>query len=228
VEAESKTPEAKICGVQTSEGAIAASQAGASHLGFIMAPSRRQVTLKAIAAIRNDITVWVGQNQHRRMPLLTAVVVNASIEELRTISECGAVDVIQLSGDERPEILDALEVPVFKAIRFAPDSSETDARTEIDSWLDHPRPAKGILVDAWHPESYGGTGRVANWSLASRLAIDYPIWLAGGLTPDNVAMAISKVKPFGVDVSSGVESIGRKDTAKILAFLKAAGRTGQT
>lgn len=214
-------PFVKICGLRTSRDAIAATQAGASHLGFVLSPSRRQVNLATMASIRAKIQEWVGMNPHRRMPLLTAVVVNASNEELHAISESGTVDIVQLSGDERPEVLDEFELPAFKAIRISPELGESGARNEIETWLDRARPASGILVDAWHPESYGGTGLVADWSITNRLAIDYPIWLAGGLTPENVATAIAQVRPYGVDVSSGVERDGHKDVARIRAFLAA-------
>lgn len=152
--------------------------------------------------------------------MLTAVVVNLQRPELAAIAESGAVDVIQLSGDETPEVLDELVAPAIKAVRVDPARGEAAVRRVIESWLDRSRPAAGILLDAWHPSAYGGTGAIADWEVAAHLAADYPIWLAGGLTPTNVAEAIAAVRPFGVDVSSGVEKDGVKDPALIRSFLE--------
>lgn len=210
----------KICGTRTSEAAIAAAEWGADYLGFILAPSKRQVRIEDVAAIRGCLEEWQAQGVARRQPLLTAVVVNLNLPELAAIAGSGAVDVIQLSGDETPEVLDELTVPVVKAVRVDPERGEDEARRTIESWLDRSRPAAGILLDAWHPSAYGGTGETADWAIAARLAADFPIWLAGGLTPANVAEAIAAVRPFGVDVSSGVETYGVKDPSLIRAFLE--------
>lgn len=211
---------AKICGIRTSEAAIAAAEGGADYLGFILAPSKRQVRIDDVAAIRGSLEEWQARGVARRQPLLTAVVVNLNLPELAAIAGSGAVDVIQLSGDETPEVLDELPVPIVKAVRVDPERGEVEARRTIESWLDRSRPAAGILLDAWHPSAFGGTGETADWAVAARLAADYPIWLAGGLTPANVGEAIAAVRPFGVDVSSGVEKDGVKDPALIRAFLE--------
>ena len=215
----------KICGVRTSAVAIAAARIGADLIGLMLAPSKRQIDLPTIGSIRADLRAWSGAQVDRYVPTLSAVVVNLSVEELQEIASSGVVDVIQLSGDESPEVLEEIEIPIFKAIRIDPQRGESAARREIEAWLDRARPAAGILVDAWHPNAYGGTGLTADWTTVARLAADYPVWLAGGLTPDNVERAIAEVQPYGVDVSSGVETDGQKDVAKIAAFLAAAGTT---
>ena len=221
-------PLTKICGVRTSSVAIAAAEFGADYLGLMLAPSKRQIDLSTIASIRTDLYAWAVAQVDHHLPKLTAVVVNLAPGELCEIVSSGAVDVIQLSGDESPEVLDEIDIPVIKAIRIDPQRGESAARREIEAWLNRARPAAGILVDAWHPDAYGGTGLTADWITVARLAADYPIWLAGGLTPENVASAISEVQPFGVDVSTGVESDGRKDVARISAFLAAVGTTARS
>jgi len=213
-------PLTKICGIRTSEAAIAAAEGGADYLGFILAPSKRQVQIEDVEAIRRSLVEWQAQGAGPQLPLLTAVVVNLGLSGLAAIAGSGAVDVIQLSGDESPEVLDELAVPVVKGVRIDPQQGEDGARHVIESWLDRSRPAAGILLDAWHPSAYGGTGETADWAVAARLAVDYPIWLAGGLTSENVADAIATVRPFGVDVSSGVETGGVKDPALIRSFLE--------
>ena len=213
-------PLTKICGIRTSEAAIAAAEGGADYLGFILAPSKRQVQIEDVEAIRRSLVEWQAQGAGPQLPLLTAVVVNLGLSGLAAIAGSGAVDVIQLSGDESPEVLDELAVPVVKGVRIDPQQGEDGARRVIESWLDRSRPAAGILLDAWHPSAYGGTGETADWAVAARLAADYPIWLAGGLTPANVAEAVAAVRPFGVDVSSGVETDGIKDPALIRSFLE--------
>ncbi len=221
-------PLTKICGIRTGSDAIAAAEFGADYLGLMLAPSKRQIDLPTIASIRSDMTVWSNAHSGVGLPLLTAVVVNLGPDALRELAASGGVDVIQLSGDESADLLGEIDIPIFKAIRIDPERGESAARREIEAWLNHARPAAGILVDAWHPGAFGGTGFKADWITVARLAAEYPIWLAGGLTPENVASAISDVRPLGVDVSSGVETDGQKDVAKISAFLAAVGTTARS
>ncbi len=195
------------------------------RIGLMLAPSKRQIDLPTIASIREDLHAWSVERVDRHLPMLTAVVVNLSVGELQEIASSGSVDAIQLSGDESPDVLDEIGIPVIKAIRIDPQRGEPAARREIEAWLNHARPAAGMLVDAWHPDAYGGTGLTTDWNVVSRLAADYPIWLAGGLTPENVAKAIGTVHPVGVDVSSGVETDGQKDVVKIRSFLHEAGKS---
>jgi len=221
-------PLAKICGLRTSAAAIAATEFGADYLGFVFAPSKRQIDLPAVASIRSELLDWHAVHATHQLPAMTAVVVNLGLNELHEIAATGAVDVIQLSGDESPGVLDEIDISVFKAIRIDPQRGESTARREIEVWLNRARPAAGILIDAWHPVSYGGTGLTADWTMVARLTAEYPIWLAGGLSPANVATAIESVRPIGVDVSSGVETGGQKDVAKIRAFLAGVGAVERT
>ncbi len=209
----------KICGLRDTASAKVAVEAGTDALGFILAPSRRQIAPERIREIRAEIAGAADA-----LPPLVGVVVNASAAEIAESVETSGVDMIQLSGDERPEMLDELEVPVIKALRFATGTAVDEARREIARWLDRPRPATWVLVEGHVPGSYGGTGTVADWALAARLAEEFPVWLAGGLAPDNVAAAVEQVRPFGVDVSTGIETDGVKDAAKIRSFIEQAHR----
>ncbi|GAB4427707.1 MAG: phosphoribosylanthranilate isomerase [Chloroflexi bacterium OHK40] len=199
----------KICGLRTVEHALAA--ASADMLGLVFAPSRRQVSVEQAATIAAALRA-----RGAPAPRLVGLFVNASPASIITVASAVGLDLVQLSGDEPPEDADALSLPVIKAVRMDGSARET-------AWIR--RAASGeltLLVDAHVPGAYGGTGVRADWQRAAELAATTPLILAGGLTPANVATAISAVRPLGVDVSSGVETDGHKDPAKIEAFLEAA------
>jgi phosphoribosylanthranilate isomerase len=204
----------KICGLSDAASARVAVAAGADALGFILAPSRRQVAPERIRDIRSELL-----SSNEVLPPMVGVVVNATPNEIALAVAISGVDMIQLSGEETPDILESIDVPVIKAVRFADGTTLEDARRVVGAWLDRPRPAHWVLVEGHAPGSHGGTGTVADWDQVSRIASGYPVWLAGGLSPDNVADAIALVRPQGVDVSSGVEVGGVKDAARIRAFL---------
>lgn len=206
----------KICGLRDATNAQVAIDAGADALGFILASSRRQVTVDEIAAIVG------GVDRASNHPAIVGVTVNASPEEIERAIRRGGVEVIQLSGDESPEALPDIDVPVFKALRFAEGMSFEEATREIDGWFAAAKPVARVLVEGHAPGSYGGTGTRADLELVEKIALRYPIVLAGGLSPDNVAGAIASARPWGVDVSSGVETDGQKDPAKIMAFVQRA------
>jgi len=202
----------KICGVRSVDIALAAGNAGATTIGFMLAPSKRQVT---VARIREILGAMPGAR-----PEAAAVMVNPSAGEVASAIDHAGVEIVQLSGDEDPSILDDLDTTVWKAVRFAPGTTVDDARRSIDPWLDHRRPVTNILVDAAVTGRYGGTGHRADWDLAAALAELYPLILAGGLKPGNVEDAIIAVRPLGVDVSSGVETDGAKDPPLIHDFVR--------
>jgi phosphoribosylanthranilate isomerase len=204
----------KICGLRSIEHTLAAVEAGADLLGFIFAPSRRQVSPAEVAAIRDAVYAAPGGAQVG----LVGVFVNETPRRMIALArECG-LDAIQLSGDEDAQIMpdlvaDRLECHVIKALRLAGAPAE-------QGWLQSSFSPR-LLVDAHVPGAYGGAGVVADWNRAAALAAQYSVILAGGLTPDNVGAAIRRVRPWGVDVSSGVETDGVKDSAKIRAFIAA-------
>jgi indole-3-glycerol phosphate synthase/phosphoribosylanthranilate isomerase len=203
----------KICGITTRQDALAAVDAGGDMLGFnFYLKSKRYITPEACWRIVSTLT------QYASRITLVGVFVNASRAEIETIADDCHLDFVQLSGDEPPEFLQTLSPPALKGIRpTSPEEAQTDAARFARS------ASPALLVDAYRPGEYGGTGHTGDWELARTLAAQYPILLAGGLTPDNVAAAVAQVHPWGVDVASGVESSpGKKDAGKMAAFIQAA------
>jgi indole-3-glycerol phosphate synthase/phosphoribosylanthranilate isomerase len=202
----------KICGITTRQDALAAVDAGADMLGLNFYPkSRRYVTPEACWRIVSALT------QYTSRITLVGVFVNAGPAEIEVIVDDCHLDLVQLSGDEPPQFLQALGPRALKGIR--PTSLE-EAQADAARYARSSPPA--LLVDAHRPGEYGGTGHTGDWELAQKLAAQYPILLAGGLSPDNVAVAVAQVHPWGVDVASGVESSpGKKDAQKMTAFISA-------
>lgn len=204
----------KICGIKTVDDAMAAMEVGADLIGFNFYPkSPRYIDV----GICRDIMFVMRRYGHVQY---VGVFVNAPVEQIvATMDTCGLA-LAQLHGDETPEMLNALEGKAFKAIRLSADL-ETDSRT-ITDFVNLRSISPVMLVDAAVKGVYGGSGVTADWSAAAALAKKYPLLLAGGLTAENVADAVRQVKPWGVDVASGVESEpGKKDAAKMSAFVKA-------
>ncbi len=209
----------KICGITVIEDALAAVESGADLLGFnFYPPSPRFISVEHCAQIRAEVG--------RRYPQVhcAGVFVNASVQEIESILESCSLDLAQCSGDEPPATLIRLGSRGFKALRPA---HEKDLASQLGIFPVRSLPP-AFLVDAYRPGEFGGTGLTADWGLAAGLAARMPILLAGGLTPDNVALAVEQVKPWGVDVASGVEDRpGIKNHAKMAAFIlnarKAAG-----
>jgi len=140
------------------------------------------------------------------------VFVNASVGEILATMDTLGLNLAQLHGDETVEMLNQFNGKAFKAFRGIPESVDGFARSE----------SPAFLVDASVKGVYGGSGVTADWNGAAELAKKYPLLLAGGLTPENVAEAVGQVKPWGVDVASGVESApGEKDASKMKAFVQA-------
>jgi len=197
----------KICGVTNLADARVAVEAGADALGFNFYPkSPRQVAITAAAEISKQLPPVI---------MRVGVFVNTLKAEVeRAIRECG-LTMLQFHGNEPPEYCTQFGVMSMKAFRVRDAGTLAELREfPTDIWL----------LDAWSPEAVGGTGEKFNWDLAVKAQkLGKPIFLAGGLTPENVAEAVRKVRPFGVDVASGVElSPGKKDPAKVRAFIQAA------
>ena len=200
----------KICGIKTLTDVLAAIHAGADYLGFNFYPKSPRFVEKQTCA---EITA-VLKKEHPHIKLV-GVFVNSSVEEVKDILATCSLDLAQLHGDETVEMLNQLNGKAFKAFRGIPESINGFARSESPLFL----------LDASVKGIYGGSGVTADWNGAAELAKTYPLLLAGGLTPENVAEAVSRVKPWGVDVASGVEStVGAKDAGKMVEFVKAAKR----
>lgn len=215
---ELKDRSVKICGLQDPKHARAAVAAGADLVGFVFAPARRQVTGEvaraSVAAARDEAG--------RRGIQAVGVFVNATAGEINRIASYADLDLVQLHGDESAEMLEAVERPVVKALRLPRDTSLETATRLFERYRVASRPPIAFLVDGYSELGSGGEGVQADWSLATLLARSYRVVLAGGLNARNVASAIRAVQPIGVDVSSGVETDGRKDVDKIWSFVQAA------
>jgi phosphoribosylanthranilate isomerase len=198
----------KICGIKSLRDALAAAEAGADLLGFnFYLESPRFIDARTCEEISAVLKEKFPSIQ------LVGVFVNSSREAIETTMAACSLDLAQLHGDETPEFCAALGNRAFKAFRGIPDGRlETYARSVPPAFL----------VDGVAAGLYGGTGNTADWSAAAKLGRNYPFLLSGGLKPENVAEAVRQVKPWGVDVASGVESRpGEKDPDRIRAFLDA-------
>lgn len=210
----------KICSLATPADGAAAVAAGADLIGIIFAPARRQISPERAAEI-----IAAVRQAGPGAPRVVGVFVDAVPGAMAQLADELDLDLVQLSGDEPPEVLAALGRPAIKALRLAPGTTLDAARRMADRYLAAAVPPRSLIVEGRVPGAAGGTGQLGDWPLAAELAREYPVILAGGLHPGNVADAIRSVAPLGVDVSSGVEvpgAIGVKDHAKIDAFVAAA------
>lgn len=200
----------KICGLKTLPDALAAVHAGADYLGFNFYPK----SVRFIEAGRCSEITRLLKREHPETGLV-GVFVNSPVDEVKAIMKTCNLDLAQLHGDESPEMLAALDGKGFKAFRGVPQTLGGFARAD----------SPAMLVDAAVKGAYGGTGERADWAAAAELAKRYPIFLAGGLSPENIADAVRQVRPWGVDVASGVESSpGEKDARKMKEFVQAVRR----
>ena len=199
----------KICGITSIADGVAAAAAGADMIGLMFYErSPRNISLTAAAEISRALAPFIVK---------VGVFVNPDEDTVRrAIGECG-VTLLQFHGEETPEFCAQFGVMSMKAFRVRDAAS----LTPLPNY-----PTDAYLLDAYSPDAHGGTGAKFNWDLAiDAKKLGKPIFLAGGLTPENVTTAVAKVQPFGVDVSSGVESApGKKDHAKVRAFIQAARR----
>lgn len=230
-------PYVKICGLTNLADARVAVEAGADLLGFIFYPkSPRYVTPETVAEIVREIRDWrleidsaspnlqsPTSNPPSPLPKFVGVFVNQSTARIREILTLAQLDYAQLHGNETPALLTELSGRAYKVLR--PASAE-EAYTGAEQFASIGAIDDGphLMIDAYDPNLYGGTGKTTDWHAAATVARRHSgLLLAGSLTADNVAAAIQAVQPWGVDVSSGVEAEpGRKDHAKVRAFVRAA------
>lgn len=210
----------KIDGLREPEHAVAAVRAGADLLGFIFAPARRRVTPKAAS-----VAIAAARDAAPDRPLMVVgVFVDASAVEINQVVRAAGLDLVQLHGDEPPELLTEIACPVIKVVRPPLGTAPSDVAGWFTRFAAVPNAPLLYLVDGYTPDAAGGVGVRSDWDLAAALAADWPLGLAGGLDPANVGEAIRTVRPAAVDVSSGVETDGVKDPTKIAAFTAAATR----
>jgi phosphoribosylanthranilate isomerase len=196
----------KICGITREEDAQLAVQLGASAIGLVLWPgSPRYLGAQRARAIVETLPAHVTA---------VGVFVNQPLDDVRRAAEIAALGAVQLHGEESLEYAQALLQPVVKAV---PVTSGFDAAT-LGAWP----PEITVLLDAHDPVRRGGTGTTIDWTVAARAAARRPVLLSGGLTPENVRDAISQVRPFGIDLSSGVERApGIKDPERLRALFDA-------
>jgi phosphoribosylanthranilate isomerase len=197
----------KICGITSAADAQAAIEAGANLLGFNFYPkSPRHISEDRAAEIRSKLPKKVKA---------VGIFVNVLAADVVTLRSSVGLDAVQLHGDEPPEMVAEIApvVPVIKAFRVEQEFPITT--------LDEYSQAFAFLFDAAHTDQYGGTGRTTDWDVARRASLKHRIILAGGLKVENVAAAVRIVRPYGIDVASGVESSpGKKDHGLLRDFIK--------
>jgi len=206
----------KICGITNVEDARAACEAGVDAIGLNFYPrSPRALSVEKAVELRAVLPTSIQ---------VYGVFVNADATEIMEVARTVRLDALQLHGDESPATVAKLAsvAPVFKALRIGPDFSAVTLES-------YPAVA-GFLFDTAEamPGQYGGTGRLADWGVAQQVARSHRVILAGGLNAGNVAAAILRVRPYGVDVASGVEAApGAKDHARLREFVREARRADQ-
>lgn len=209
----------KICGLTRLTDAEQAAALDVDFLGFILyPPSARYVTPAQIRTITDALRASFGP----RRPRFVGVFVNTPADEVAARLDEAGLDLAQLHGEESPAALRALAPRAYKAVR---PQAEAQALAALDTYGDvvNAQTQPQLLVDAYHPEHYGGTGHRTDVAMAQTLARRCRLMLAGGLTPQNVGDAVRQIRPWGVDVSSGVErEKGIKDPARLRAFVHAA------
>lgn len=195
----------KICGLTKPNNAREVALLGIDAIGLVFyGQSPRYVAAKSAVQIINALPPFINR---------VGLFVNAKSDFIDEILCEVPLDTLQFHGDELPAECGQYGLPFIKAIRV-------NQQTNINKMADIYHQASGLLLDSHQPSIYGGTGEAFDWNLA-KVDVDLPIILAGGINPDNVADAIKQVNPYGVDVSSGVESAkGIKDVDKIKQFLK--------
>lgn len=201
----------KICGITRVEDALAAARLGAHAIGLVFyAGSPRAVTPAQARIIIDALPPFV---------MTVGLFVNADAQTVRATVAAAPVQLLQFHGDETPEFCGGFALPYLRAVRIR-------AGADLLQYAREFRAAKGLLLDAWVEGAHGGTGTAFDWSLIPR-DLPAPVVLSGGLNPDNVEQAVRRVRPWAVDVSSGVESAkGIKDVRKMEAFMTGVRNAG--
>ncbi|GIV62507.1 MAG: N-(5'-phosphoribosyl)anthranilate isomerase [Rhodothermaceae bacterium] len=201
------TTRLKICGITNLADARYCAAAGADYLGFIQHEGSPRYVDPATA---REIIGWVYGAR------AVGVFVNADADTINRTAEATGFALVQLHGEEPPEVCAAVERPVIKALHVGPATTVNDLRRRMERYapyVDH------FLLDTRSPRARGGTGERFDWDIAAPLARDFSVFLAGGIDASNVSEAVTRVAPFAIDLASGVEAEpGRKDFDKLAAF----------
>lgn len=210
----------KICGVRSAEHALVAAESGASFMGFVFVEGvRRQLAVDDARAIIGE---YRNRLAHAPGPGLAGLFADQPVEFVVDVVERCGLDYVQLCGSEGPDYWSRMPVPVLRAVRVN-DSGDLEAVVRdtleiVQAIADH---GQTPHLDTYRPESPGGTGHTFDWAIAAAVTERFKVVLAGGLTPETVGAAIAATRPWCVDVSTGVETDGEKDPARIRAFADA-------
>ena len=216
----------KICGLRDIDDALAAAEAGADFLGIVFEPrSRRYVDLEeARLLVRSFRDRW-GKDG----PRWVGVFANQPLEEVDHVLTHCDLDMAQLSGSESPEYCRQVKKPVIKVLHVRSDAPADEVLSQVRQGISlYSNEGHMCMLDTYKQGILGGTGQVFDWDVAQTLAREHPLLLAGGLNRDNVAEAVREVRSWGLDVSSGVETDGMKDAAKIADFIEQVRRVDQS
>lgn len=198
----------KICGLRRPEDIAMVNDANPSHVGFVFAPSKRQVSMEEARQLRSMLRGEIR---------VVGVFVNEPLAQIMMIYEQCNLDVVQLHGEEEEALIQQLQekgIEVWKAWRV---KDEKDIQSAYRSAADR------VLLDTYVADEYGGSGKQFDWSLLENMPEEWireRVWIAGGLDAENVSNVLLAIQPCGVDVSSGVETDGYKDKAKVTLFCK--------
>jgi phosphoribosylanthranilate isomerase len=205
----------KICGITEIDQAQAAAAERADFIGLVFAPSRRMIDAERAAGIVKTLRGL------EYSPAIVGVFVNTPAKEVNRIAGFCGLERVQLSGDESWDYCREIDLPVIKALHVSAGCTPQMLIEEIQAgYAVLPVERLAVLLDTQVKGSYGGTGQVFDFALAGEVAASYPVIMAGGLTAGNIPQIISQAKPWGVDVSSGVETGGKKDIWKIREFIR--------
>lgn len=209
----------KICGLRDAEHALVAAKAGADFLGFVFVPGvRRQIS----TAHAQEIIASYRQTYGEGGPRLVGLFADQPLDDVNLIVESCRLDMAQLCGDEDSDYWGQVNVPLIKQIKVRDPGDPTSTVEQVARTVERVVASGYIaMLDSYEAGSLGGTGMTFDWSIARDVAGRHDIVLAGGLNPETVADAIAEVGPWGVDVSSGVETDGVKDSEKIRRFAEA-------
>jgi phosphoribosylanthranilate isomerase len=213
------TTKIKICGLRSAEAALVAANAGANYLGFNFVEGvRRQLQPDEGTQIIAEYRARLSESNNTNQPGLIGLFLNQDPDFVNEMTRKAGLDYLQLCGDEDTDYFSKIEVPFLKMVRVKDGTTPDDLERVITPLLDA---GHGVLLDRFDKTTPGGSGLSFDWSTAQGIANRKDVLLAGGLNPENVQSAIAQLSPWGVDVSSGVETDGVKDPDRIRAFIEA-------
>lgn len=206
----------KICGMRTAEAAQVAAESGVDYMGFVFVEGvRRQLAVSEGEALISSYRASTGDEAG---PQVVGLFRNQDADWVNGLAQKLGLDRVQLNGEEDDSYSLSMNRPVIRQIRIRPETTRAELSETVQKQLDVGRI---VLLDKYDAKVPGGSGMSFDWSVAEGIAEREGVLLAGGLTPENVGDAIRQLNPWGVDISSGVETDGQKDRAKIRAFVQA-------